>query len=120
MKHHTRNMLKKTATASVLTAALGTLGKLTGKPLGKGLSLGLFVGALGVQTLITAPAYAISESDITRYATNMSQAANSQNIAQISRLIADDAIISLSRNGKTTSLDKEGYLQLLQKLGQSQ
>ena len=115
MKHHTRNMLKKTATASVLTAALGTLGKLTGKPLGKGLSLGLFVGALGVQTLITAPAYAISESDITRFATNMSQAAKSQNIAQISRLIADDAIISLSRNGKTTSLDKEGYLQLLQK-----
>lgn len=115
MKHNTRNMLKKTATASMLTAALGTIGKLTGKPLGRGLSLGLFVGALGVQSLITAPAYAISESDIAQYATNMSSAANGQNIAQISRLIADDAIISLSRNGKTTSLDKEGYLQLLQR-----
>ncbi|OOS24580.1 nuclear transport factor 2 family protein [Moraxella pluranimalium] len=115
MKNNTRHFLKKTVNASLLTAAIGTLGKLSGKNLGKGLSLGLFIGALGVQSLITTPAYAISEKDIGGYASAMTAAANNQNIAQISKLIADDAIISLSRNNKTTSLDKEGYLQLLQK-----
>lgn len=115
MKHNTRNMLKKAAAASILTAALGTVGKFTGKPLSKGWHLGVFVGVLGIQSLISVPAYAISESDIVSYTASMSHAANGQNIAQISKLIADDAIISLSRNGKTTSLDKEGYLQLLQR-----
>ncbi|OOS07762.1 protein of unknown function [Moraxella cuniculi DSM 21768] len=115
MKSGTRNFFKKAAAASVLTGTLGLVGKLAGKPISKGLSLGLFVGALGVQSLITTNAYAISESDINRYASAISSAANAQNIAQVSRLIADDAIISLSRNGKTSSLDKEGYLQLLQK-----
>ncbi|MFC0820761.1 DUF4440 domain-containing protein [Moraxella marmotae] len=115
MKHSTRSILKKTSTASVLTAALGTAGKLLGKPMTKGLGLGLFVGIVGIQGLMATPAYAISDADIGRYSTAMSSAANAQNIAQVSRLIADDAIISLSRNGKTTNLDKEGYLQLLQK-----
>ncbi len=115
MKHNTRHFLKQTLNASLLTAAIGTLGKLSGKNLSKGVGLGLFIGALGVQSLITTPAYAISEKDIGSYASAMTAAANNQNIAQISKLIADDAIISLSRNNKTTSLDKEGYLQLLQK-----
>lgn len=114
MKQNTRQLLKKTLNASLLTAAIGTIGKLSGKNIGKGLGLGVFITALGAQTLIS-PAYAMSESDINAYAAQMRSAANQQNIGQISKLIADDAIISLSRNNKTTSLNKDSYLQLLQK-----
>lgn len=115
MKHNTRHFLKQTLNASLLTAAIGTLGKLSGKNLSKGLGLGVFITALGAQTLISTPAYAMSESDISTYSSAMRTAANNQNIAQISKLIADDAIISLTRNNKTMSLGKEDYLQLLQK-----
>lgn len=114
MKHRTKQFLKSTLNASILTAAIGTLGKLSGKRISKGARLGLFIGAIGAQSLIT-PAFAMSQSDISSYAAAMRSAANNQNIAQISKLISDDAIIALSRNNKTTSLDKEGYLQLLQK-----
>ena len=115
MKYSTRSVLRKAVAASMLTAAIRSAIQFTGKSFGKGASIGLFIGMIGVQSLITTNAYAISEQDGSRYASSMSSAANAQNIAQISRLIADDAIISLSRGGKTTSLDKEGYLQLLQK-----
>lgn len=115
MKYSTRSVLKKAVAASMLTAAIRSAIQFTGKSFGKGASIGLFIGMIGVQSLITTNAYAISEQDVSRYASSMSSAANAQNIVQISRLIADDAIISLSRGGKTTSLDKEGYLQLLQK-----
>lgn len=115
MKYSTRSVLKKAVAAGMLTAAIRSAIQFTGKSFGKGASIGLFIGMIGVQSLITTNAYAISEQDVSRYASSMSSAANAQNIVQISRLIADDAIISLSRGGKTTSLDKEGYLQLLQK-----
>lgn len=115
MKYSTRSVLKKVVAASMLTAAIRSAIQFTGNSFGKGASIGLFIGMIGVQSLITTNAYAISEQDVSRYASSMSSAANAQNIVQISRLIADDAIISLSRGGKTTSLDKEGYLQLLQK-----
>ena len=108
MKYSTRSVLKKVVAASMLTAAIRSAIQFTGKSFGKGASIGLFIGMIGVQSLITTNAYAISEQDVSRYASSMSSAANAQNIAQISRLIADDAIISLSRGGKTTSLDKEG------------
>ena len=62
-----------------------------------------------------APAYAISESAVQGFASAMNTAANNQNIGQISRLIDDEAVISLTRQGKTTTLDKNAYLQLLQK-----
>ncbi|UTO05507.1 nuclear transport factor 2 family protein [Moraxella sp. FZLJ2107] len=115
MKQSTRQFLKQTVNASLLTAAIGSLSKLSGKNLGKGLGLGVFITALGAQSLISTPAYAMSERDVTSFAATMRTAANSQNIGQISKLIADDAIISLSRNNKTTSLNKDGYLQMLQK-----
>ena len=60
MKHNTRHFLKQTLNASLLTAAIGTLGKLSGKNLGKGVGLGVFITALGAQTLISTPAYAMS------------------------------------------------------------
>lgn len=63
----------------------------------------------------TAQAATISESQVQQYAQSMKQAANSQNIGRIAKLISDDAIISLSRNGKTSSLDKAAYLKLLQR-----
>lgn len=64
---------------------------------------------------VVAPAYAISESSVQGFASAMNSAANNQNIGQISRLIDDEAVISLTRQGKTTTLDKNAYLQLLQK-----
>ena len=64
---------------------------------------------------ITTPSYAaIDEAKVQNYAAAMKQAANSKNIAKVDKLVSDDALISLSRRGKTTSLDKAAYLQLLQ------
>lgn len=57
----------------------------------------------------------LSESAVQNYATQMKQAANSKNVDRVSDLVADEALISLSRRGKTTSLDKAAYLKLLQR-----
>lgn len=62
----------------------------------------------------TSAQAALSESAVQSYATQMKQAANSKNLNKVSSLVADDALISLSRRGKTTSLDKDAYLKLLQ------
>lgn len=63
------------------------------------------------------PAHAqMSEALVMSYANAMQTAANSQNISQIARLVSEDAVISLTRQGKgSTTLDKSGYLDLLQK-----
>lgn len=115
MKHTARNILKKATVAGILTAALGSFGKMAGKTPSKTVGLSMMAGLFGVQLLIATPAHAINEQAIEQFATAMNTAANSKNIAQVAHLIADDAIISLSRSGKTTNLDKESYLQLLQK-----
>lgn len=73
----------------------------------------LALGALGVA--ITAPAYAMSESSVQQFASAMKRSANTQNIGQLSLLIDDNAVISITRKNKTTVLDKNAYLQLLQK-----
>ncbi|OOR90123.1 hypothetical protein B0181_05350 [Moraxella caviae] len=65
--------------------------------------------------LVSVPAYAMSEASVQGFAAAMKNAANSQNIGKVAELISDEAIISLSRGNKSTSLDKNGYLQLLQK-----
>ncbi|AWY20836.1 nuclear transport factor 2 family protein [Moraxella bovis] len=65
--------------------------------------------------VMTAPAYAMSESAVQSFANSLNTAANAQNIGMVSRLIDDNAVISLTRKGNTTTLDKNGYLQLLQK-----
>lgn len=75
----------------------------------------LSVGALAATTVMSAQAAPITQSAVTGYATAMKNAANSQNIAQVATLVSDDALISLSRKGKTTSLDKDAYLKLLQR-----
>lgn len=74
--------------------------------------LGVLVGALG---LVSSPAYAMNESLVNTFASALSAAANGQNIGQVSQLIDDGAVISLTRQGKTATLDKNAYLQLLQK-----
>lgn len=74
------------------------------------------LGALGmVGVMTTAPVYAMSESLVHGFAHAMKTSANAQNIGQLSRLIDDNAVISITRQGRTTTLDKNAYLQLLQK-----
>lgn len=106
-----KNLVMTTAIAGV---AIGLYQ--AGKKLAKsGIStktLGL--GLIGVSA-VTAPSHAMSESSVQAFANAMKTAANSQNIGQLSTLIDDNAVISLTRQGKTTTLDKNAYLQLLQK-----
>lgn len=74
------------------------------------------MGALGLAgVVVLAPAHAMSESVIQSFAQAMKTSANAQNIGQLSRLIDDNAVISITRQGKTSVLDKNAYLQLLQK-----
>ena len=63
---------------------------------------------------INAQAATMTEALVQNYAAAMKSSANSQNINQVARLVSDDALISLSRKGKSTSLDKDAYLKLLQ------
>ncbi|WP_420230448.1 hypothetical protein ACOBWA_05670 [Psychrobacter sp. ER1] len=63
---------------------------------------------------INAQAATMTEGLVQNYAAAMKASANSQSINQVSRLVSDDALISLSRKGKSTSLDKDAYLKLLQ------
>lgn len=79
----------------------------------KGLAV-LSVGAVAATSIMSAQAATISESSVQAYATEMKAAANSKNINKVAQLVSDDALISLSRKGKTTSLDKDAYLKLLQ------
>ncbi|WP_115342947.1 hypothetical protein [Psychrobacter phenylpyruvicus] len=78
-------------------------------------------GALAPVAMIAAVSFAatsaqaaINEAAVQNYATQMKQAANSKNVSKVSSLVVDEALISLSRRGKTTSLDKSAYLKLLQ------
>lgn len=56
----------------------------------------------------------INEAQLQQFSAAMTAAANAKNINQISRLVADDALISVSRKGKTSTLNKSTYLNLLQ------
>ncbi len=87
----------------------------------KGL-LALLIKSASVTTLmaiastatISAQAADMTESLVQNYASAMKSAANSKSINQVATLVSDDALISLSRKGKSTSLDKNAYLKLLQ------
>lgn len=72
------------------------------------------VAFLASTVAISAQAATMSQSLVQSYASSMKTAANNKNISQVSRLVSDDALISLSRKGKSTSLDKDAYLKLLQ------
>ncbi|GAA0319600.1 hypothetical protein [Psychrobacter aestuarii] len=88
---------------------------------GKGL-LALALKGAGVVTVaaavsaiaMSAQAATMTEGLVENYASAMKTAANSQDINRVANLVSDEALISLSRRGKSTSLDKDGYLNLLQ------
>ncbi|GAF60812.1 LOW QUALITY PROTEIN: aspartate aminotransferase [Psychrobacter sp. JCM 18903] len=87
---------------------------------GKGL-LALLLKSASVAAVVTvvstvsisAQAAAMTEALVQNYIAAMKSSANSQNVNQVARLVSDDALISLSRKGKSTS-DKDAYLKLLQ------
>lgn len=72
------------------------------------------VVAIASVATINAQAATMTEDLVQNYVAAMKTAANSKNINQVARLVSDDALISLSRKGKSTSLDKNAYLKLLQ------
>lgn len=78
----------------------------------KGFKLAM-VSAMMVASMSTAQAQ-ISEADIQQFANALSQAANQKNVGRIAQLVDNNVLISLSRNGKTTTLNKDSYLRLLQ------
>ncbi len=79
----------------------------------KGASITAIV-AVASTVSISAQAATMTETLVQNYAAAMKSSANSQSINQVARLVSDDALISLSRKGKSTSLDKDAYLKLLQ------
>ena len=79
----------------------------------KGTSLAAIV-AVASTVSVSAQAATMTEALVQNYVAAMKSSANSQSINQVSRLVSDDALISLSRKGKSTSLDKDAYLKLLQ------
>lgn len=88
---------------------------------GKGL-LALLLKSAGVTAVVavastvsvTAQAATMTEDLVQSYVAAMKSSANNKSVNQVARLVSDDALISLSRKGKSTSLDKEAYLKLLQ------
>lgn len=84
--------------------------------------LALLIKSASVTTLmavastaaVTAQAATMTEGLVQNYASAMKSAANNKSISQVAALVSDDALISLSRKGKSTSLDKNAYLKLLQ------
>ena len=72
------------------------------------------VVAVASAVSISAQAATMTEALVQNYISAMKSSANSQSVTQVSRLVSDDALISLSRKGKSTSLDKDAYLKLLQ------
>lgn len=105
-------MKKFTALLAIGTTLAGVYGskKWLKKP-----AFGKVLGTLAMAVVATAPAHAITPETAQSYAVAMKASANAQNIGQIAKLIDDNAVISISRQGKTSTLDKTAYLQLLQK-----
>ena len=72
------------------------------------------LAAVASTIAISAQAATMTDSLVQNYASSMKSAANSKNMNQVANLVSEDALISLSRKGKSTSLDKAAYLKLLQ------
>lgn len=114
--HHWTKKMRFSKTAGILGLTLGVcygIKKLTKSSSWHGIAIkaGAMLGAVG----LTMPAYAIQEAQVGDFARTLNSAANSQNIGQVAELIDEGAVISITRQGKTSTLDKNAYLQLLQK-----
>lgn len=104
MKKHM--LIKKASTIALLLMALTKLRQYHGAWLPFSLILASFAMPMMAQA---------SEQSVQAYANALQNAANNRNIGQIARLISDDVIISLSRQGRDNmTLSKADYLQLLQ------
>ena len=104
-------------TITTIVSLRNSMKKLWGKGLlallMKSASVTAIMAAASTMT-ISAQAATMTESLVQNYVAAMKSAANSQNTNQVARLVSDDALISMSRKGKSTSLDKDAYLKLLQ------
>lgn len=74
------------------------------------LTTAALVAALSSQTAMAD----ITEADLQTFARQMAAAANAKNTAQVSRLIDNDVLIAVTRKGKSGTLNKQSYLNLLQ------
>ena len=72
------------------------------------------LAAVASTAAVSAQAADMTEGLVKNYAAAMKSAANNKDINQVAKLVSDDALISMSRKGKSTSLDKNAYLKLLQ------
>ena len=80
----------------------------------KGVSIGGLM-AVASTAAVSANAAVMTEGLVNDYAAAMKSAANSKNVNRVAQLVSDDALISMSRKGKSTSLDKDAYLKLIQR-----
>ena len=80
----------------------------------KGVSIGGLM-AVASTAAVSANAAVMTEGLVNDYAAAMKSAANSKNVNRVAQLLSDDALISMSRKGKSTSLDKDAYLKLIQR-----
>ena len=56
----------------------------------------------------------ITPKEVEKYAAAMTAAANAKSMTRVGNLVAEDALIAVSRKGKSSTLNKSNYLNLLQ------
>lgn len=86
-----------------------TVGKMRTK-----LALKVLVGAVVGLSLSNAANADITQREIDNFGAAMMAAANAKSTTRVANLVADDALISVSRKGKSSTLNKSSYLNLLQ------
>lgn len=69
---------------------------------------------IAIFSLPTISHAVISDAQVQQFARSMTVAANAKNVSQVANLIDNSALISISRKGQTSTLDKSAYLNLLQ------
>ncbi len=82
-------------------------------------ALGGAMLSLGLLCITVGAKAEVKPADVQEYAVAMKQAANTKDLEKVAELIAEDVIIKITRNGKSATLNKEGYLKRLQKNWQS-
>ncbi|UNU73221.1 hypothetical protein LU293_09135 [Moraxella nasovis] len=109
-----KKLIKKAVKIGAATFAVQSAFKKNVAPRVRLMSLAVATTMTAV-SLVSIEAYAMDESAVQDFVAKISKAANGQNKDQIGRLIDDEAIIVLSRNGDSATLTKQEYLARLQK-----
>ncbi len=73
----------------------------------------VMASTLAISAMMNTAQAEVKVADVQGCAKMMKQAANNKDMEQVAKLIADDAIISITRNGKSGTMDKKTYLQRL-------